>query len=189
MKAFQEAEKLGITSASEWQKHLTNEKFYQVPKEQTYFINIVNNSKNAYNTAPNELAQGGTKPQRGKTLCRWFGRSLRVQGWVGHIRSLTTNGDGWGILSIRIADNISLETTNNAYSNAYFKTLIKPGTKLFKDLATLNRGDRVKFSGTFLRDKDPSKADCIDESSLTLKGSMTDPDFSFRFHKVHLGKF
>jgi hypothetical protein len=44
----------------------------------------------------------------------------------------------------------------------------------------MEKGDPVKFSGTFVRDE----ADCIKEGSLTQNGSMTEPEFIFRFSRV-----
>jgi hypothetical protein len=48
----------------------------------------------------------------------------------------------------------------------------------------MRRGDQVRFSGDFIR----NDTDCVKETSLTLAGSMTDPDFLFRFGDVEVMK-
>ena len=59
-------------------------------------------------------------------------------------------------------------------------TLIEPGMELFSRLSSLKVGDRVKFSGLFFE----SNTDCVFELSMTLGGSMGDPDFIMRFTAV-----
>jgi hypothetical protein len=48
---------------------------------------------------------------------------------------------------------------------------------MFKQAIALRGGQKVKFGGHFFRDQ----TDCIRESSFTLKGSLTKPEFIFRF--------
>jgi hypothetical protein len=44
----------------------------------------------------------------------------------------------------------------------------------------MTAGEAIVFSGFFL----PDEEDCIKERSLTQQGSMTEPEFGFRFTRV-----
>jgi hypothetical protein len=48
---------------------------------------------------------------------------------------------------------------------------------VFQALVAMKEGDAVRFSGTFIRDE----ADCVREGSMSLSGSMTEPEFIMRF--------
>jgi len=47
-------------------------------------------------------------------------------------------------------------------------------------VVSLSRDQHILFSGSFF----PSDADCVQETSLTQEGSMTDPEFLFHFTDV-----
>ncbi|MNF12751.1 hypothetical protein D3C80_2143530 [compost metagenome] len=59
-------------------------------------------------------------------------------------------------------------------------TLIDKGTPLYSALLTMSVGDAVTVSGGFL----PSEEDGVKETSLTIRGSMSDPEFLFRFNDI-----
>jgi hypothetical protein len=84
------------------------------------------------------------------------------------------------VLSIRIAKGISAKTWNNAISDFETKTLIDPESAVFKEAIALKKGQKVTFDGQFFR----GWTDCIQEGSLTLKGSLTQPEFIFRFSNI-----
>lgn len=71
-------------------------------------------------------------------------------------------------------------TWNNSLSDMSDKTLIQPGTPLHEAAIQLKRKQTIIFSGTFIK----GDKDCFRESSLTQRGSMTDPDWIFRFSVV-----
>ena len=98
------------------------------------------------------------------------------------MEQLSSNSEGKGVLYIKLAENVHVETTNNSLSEALSgnSTLIEPGSALFEKLSRMKVGDEVRFSGQFF----PSKLDCVEETSLTLSGSMTDPEFLMRFTAV-----
>lgn len=108
------------------------------------------------------------------------------RGWIGSIEELTTNSDGRGVVSIKIDDSSALDadysiaTWNNAVSDFSSKTLIEPSSPLYQKLLALKPGLMVRFSGEFLS----AGRNCIQEQSLTLRGSMTAPAFSMRFSDV-----
>jgi hypothetical protein len=83
---------------------------------------------------------------------------------------------------VSVAKGINLTTWNNDLSDIGDNTLIPPGTEVFRVASSLKNGQRVVFSGSFI----PKTEGCIDESSITLRGKIEDPDFIFRFSRVAL---
>lgn len=150
-----------------------------MPEDERQFIRVVQESRAAFQRAPNEMAQGGTRAQRREEICKILVGS-RISGWSGQIRKLGSNNDGKGVLELRLSDGLSLVTWNNDFSDLSDGTLIDPSSPLFQGLSHMKVGDNVSFSGSFL----PSDVDCVREASMSLSGSMTDPDFIFRFNTV-----
>jgi hypothetical protein len=151
-----------------------------MPVVEREFIRAVQQGRIAFRQAPNEMAQGGTRSWRRSAICRSLPQ-MSVSGWVGKIDKLSSNSDGKGVLEISLADSIRLETWNNDFSDTSDHTLIDPSSQLFATASQMKQGDRVLFSGTFF----PSEVDCVEEHSMSLEGSMTDPEFIFRFTTVH----
>jgi len=127
-----------------------------------------------FRKATNKLAKGATRPQRKKELCAYKGAH---NGWIGQVAKLDSNNEGKGVLSIIFANDMFIKTHNNALSDMRAKTLLEPGTEIFDKAVTLNRGDIIQFDGYTFADK----TDCIQEMSLTLKGSMQEPNYIFKF--------
>jgi hypothetical protein len=159
----------------------TQEAEAQMPPAEQEFITAVRQGQAAYRAAPNEMAKGGTRARRRAAICQSL-PSLAVSGWIGQIQKLSSNSDGQGVLYISLAPDIRVETWNNDFSDVSYHTLIEPSSALFAAVSQMKEGDQVIFSGTFF----PSDVDCVEEHSLTLDGSMTDPEFVFRF--VRAGK-
>jgi hypothetical protein len=147
-----------------------------IPSDQAGFTAA---ARTAYKSAANELAAGGVRNNRQQAICRVV-RDQSASGWIGKISQLSSNGDGKGVLRIEIAPDIHVATWNNAVSDIGSNTLIDPNSSLFKSLASMKRGDVVRFSGRF----SSSNVDCVQEKSVTLAGSMTDPVFTMRFTSV-----
>ncbi len=150
-----------------------------VPPDEQEFLEAVQRGRAAFQSAPNEMAQGGTRSQRRLAICQTLTQTS-VFNWVGHIEKLLSNSDGRGVLKISIAKDIRVETFNNDFSDDTRHTLIDPTSSLFAALSHMKEGDPVVFSGSFF----PSQVDCTEEHSVTLEGSMTDPEFVFRFSAV-----
>ena len=93
---------------------------------------------------------------------------------------LSTNNDGRGILSVEIAKEVQITTWNNALSDASSNTLLAPDSALYRKAVAMRVGQPVTFAGTFFT----ATPDCIRESSLTIDGSMTKPEFIFRFSNL-----
>lgn len=144
------------------------------------FITEIDNASAAYESAPNEMAQGAVRAFRARALCSLFPDD-EVNNWTGTIETLSSTNDGQGVLSIRISPHITLSTTNNTFSEALEnqRTLIRVGSPLWSSVVRLSANQRVVFSGRF-----STGDDCFQETSLTVGGGMADPDFVMKFLSV-----
>lgn len=150
-----------------------------MPEDQLRFIGVVTEYVSGFKTAKNELQQSAMRDQRKGEILSTLG-SYSVSSWVGTINQLETNTEGKAILSVRISPDIEIKTWNNALSDMASNTLIEKGTPVFSSLFNLSSGQSVKFSGSFF----PSETDSIQETSMTIDGSMSNPEFLFKFKFV-----
>jgi hypothetical protein len=150
-----------------------------MPEVQTLFIQAVVEHSGAYSGAKNELQQSAMRDQRKAAISSTLGGYV-VSSWIGTINKLETNSEGKAILSVRVAPDIEIKTWNNALSDFASNTLIEKGTPVFNSLFDLAEGQKVEFSGRFF----PSETDFIEETSMTISGSMTNPEFLFQFKSV-----
>jgi len=153
------------------------------PDQQKNFVVIVSNAIKAAKNVENNMQKGGILNTRGKEICNLL-KTRAVKDWTGWVESIDTNSDGKGVLGIKLARNIHVETWNNALSDIMSKTLIEPGSALFNAVASMKKGNSVKFSGTFFKDD----THCIAGQSMGLRGKVEDPEFTFRFSTVSLIK-
>ncbi len=149
------------------------------PQQQIEFAKAVESARELYDKGAHEMLKGRSRPNPTLALCTII-RGPRVNGWVGKIYELTTNGDGWGVISLAIGPKIYVKTWNNAVSDLADNTLIDPHSNLFSTAAALKPGDEVVFSGRFFQ----SETDCVKESSMTLRGSIKEPEFIMRFFSL-----
>ena len=150
-----------------------------MPSSETAFIATLKNARQQYNAGSNEMAKGATRPARKAALCNLI-TGLETTNWVGKIATLSTNNDGRGVLAISIADDIQVKTWNNALSDIGDHTLIDPNSDLYRRALSLQKGQIIRFSGHFFR----NDTDCIQETSLSMSGSMQEPEFLFQFSDV-----
>ena len=150
-----------------------------IPSDQARFERAVLSARTSYNSAANELAAGGIRSSRQQAICNAV-INQQASDWVGRIETLTSNGDGKGVVSLSMTQYIHVATWNNSLSDIRDNTLIDPTSSMFKQLAALKVGDLVIFSGQF----SSSNTDCVGEQSVTLQGSMTNPEFTMRFTSI-----
>jgi hypothetical protein len=150
-----------------------------MPRDEEAVLRIVDAAMAQYRNGQNEMQRGAARPTRARSICSVL-TERRAQDWIGTIKTLSTNGEGKGILYVEIAPNVEVRTTNNALSNVLNKTLIDPGSSLFRTVSQLRESQKIRFSGTFIE----SDTDCIEETSITLEGSITEPEFVIRFESV-----
>ena len=58
--------------------------------------------------------------------------------------------------------------------------MLIPTANVFQEAMKLQEGETVSFSGHFVM----SDTDCFKEASMTLEGSMTEPEFIFHFTQI-----
>ncbi len=150
-----------------------------IPSAEQAVISAVQAARQAYNSGSNDLQKGAARVQRGKGICQAI-PDRRAIHWIGKVSALSSNGEGKGVLAIEIADGIQVKTWSNAFSDAFDDTLIGQSSPVFKQVQTLTVGERVQFSGVFPADDN----DCIKEPSLTLEGSISEPDFIIKFTEI-----
>ncbi len=150
-----------------------------MPADEIKFISTVEKYVNGFREAKNELQQSALRDQRKNEIAKTIG-GRAVSSWVGKINQLKTNTEGKAILSIQISPDIEIKTWNNVLSDINANTLINKGSSLYSSLFELSRGQKVQFSGSFFS----SKTDYVKETSVTIQGSMRNPEFLFKFKSV-----
>jgi len=151
----------------------------QRPYEQKRFEDFFPEYARQFDMAQNELQESVTRVNRKKALGE-LKIGPQVNGWIGTVKDLGTNSDGDAYISIRLNESITVQTYNNALSDLLSSTLIPMGSSLYQKLLYMSKGQKVRFSGSFLYGKD----DYYEESSITIRGSMKQPDFIMRFSSI-----
>ena len=152
-----------------------------MPPDQVAFLAAANDARGMIEKAANDLAAGAARRNRMKAMCSAV-KGSKVENWMGTIHSLSTNGDGLGVLEIDLGEDVYVKTWNNALSDVSDKTMIDPSSGLFEKLVVMTEGQKVRFSAQLI--KTPKGPDCFRESSLTLSGSMEEPEFIARFTDI-----
>ena len=149
-----------------------------LPRKQVAFINAIRVAKAQYDAAPNELRKSEVRTWRGSLIRSALGGSRTVYQWIGKAYGMTTNSEGQASLDVSLlgSDRIELETSSLFHDPN--ETVINQGTILYSEIADLDSGDVVVFSGTFLPSE---REDYVWEGSETELGSMEYPEFLFKF--------
>lgn len=126
------------------------------------------------------MQRGGIKATRDSDICGIISNKS-IENWVGYIDNLSANSDGLGVLSVAIAQGVTVKTWNNSLSDIGSKTLIPPESKLFQKASQMKVGQKVAFSGKFVAG---NARECVREASLSLSGSLSAPDFIFKFSDI-----
>jgi len=152
-----------------------------LPADEINFISAVRSFRARYQHAPNEFQKSDIRGERGQFLAGTL-PDRSAQDWVGQIAFMETTSGGDGILSVKLpgGDRIRVETLNNNFLGLGMGTLIPHGSALYDQVAKLAVGTTVIFSGIF----GPGDRDYLEEMSMTEEGSMTDPEFLFKFTNI-----
>ena len=150
-----------------------------LPEDERVFVEAIAVHRELFMGAQNELQQSVAREQR-RQIIQGKLKHTKILGWVGTISELSTNSDGKAILSVEIAPKLYLRTWNNAVSDFASDTLIEKSSPLYVRLLSAKLGDEVRVSGVFFT----SEQDGFQETSMTIRGSMTEPEFLFKFSEV-----
>jgi hypothetical protein len=149
------------------------------PAEQIRFVQAIDKGRSTYKAGQNDLQRGAARPVRAREICAAV-QSSGLKQWIGKISRLSTSSDGDGVLAVRIADDLTLTTMNNSLGDYSYGSLIKPSSPLYQKLLGMKIGETVRFDGQLYS----SDTDCYRELSLTLGGSLEQPDFIVNFSRV-----
>lgn len=150
-----------------------------MPPSEEAIIQAVAAAIRVYDTGENDMQKGASRPSRARAICAAV-PDRYARDWLGIVEKLSTNSEGKGVLYVSIAPGVHVKTWNNALSDTFDNTLIDPESGIFQAASRLKEGQKVRFSGAFPN----SDVDCIRESSMTLSGSIREPEFIMRFQSI-----
>lgn len=149
------------------------------PQSQADFISLVEKAREDLDDAETDLQESVIVRGRDKALCGVL--SSRVANkWVGEVKNVGANGEGKAYLEIEIANDIRVQTWNNALSDIFDNTLIPTSSKFFDRLVAMQKGDLVYWSAKFLSDSNS----CLKGANLTEYFYGKDPKFIVDFKDV-----
>ncbi|MFD6177140.1 MULTISPECIES: DUF2510 domain-containing protein [unclassified Isoptericola] len=148
------------------------------PRSEREFVTIVTDGFAAFDKADTDLQQSEAIRKRNAKICDAVGTA--ADDWTGVVTDVGANGEGKAWVEIEVAPNITVQTWNNALSDTFDDTLIPPGSSMFDNLVAMKSGDKVTFSGEFVRDDDA----CVQTTNITQHFSGVDPQFLMRFTAV-----
>ncbi|TVQ86771.1 MAG: hypothetical protein EA397_19610 [Deltaproteobacteria bacterium] len=157
------------------------------PDDQRAFCQVIDEYAERYRAAENDLQRGRVRTQRGEAL-RGALDEGKVARWTGHVKRLTTTNQGNVSIQITLPCERSVrlgtaegELVDQVRAERGADTLIPHDAPIYDQLATLNRGDWMYFSGELI----PHERDGFEDASFTEAGTMTGPYFLFRVQELH----
>lgn len=155
------------------------------PAEQRQFHAMRKEVANAYNAAENDIGRSAAFAKGHEQTAEFFKKhNDTITSWTGTLAQLATSQGGdeaYCTIESRAGGfKVTYKTWNNSLSDAGVGSVIKKGTKVYGQLASLKTGAPVVFSAQVVRD-DLGK---IKESSMTEAGNTSDPEFIVRFTSI-----
>lgn len=151
----------------------------RMPDQERDFLSAIERGQQAVSEG-NDLTLVTAARDRASQICPELGDGA-ADDWVGTIEDVgTVFGGKQGHLTVALGHDVELRTWDRESADPKGRTLIDPNSDLYRDLADLGTGDRVRFSGAFL----PKGASCLHETSVFPKNGMLTPGFVFRFTAV-----
>ena len=142
-------------------------------------LEIVEKFKSKFDEATNDLQRADVRLSRDDAICS-VTKGSAVSNWTGVVDSIGGTSEGEAYLTVRISDDVTLETWNNGLSDFMDETLIPRKSPLYKIVLGLQEGQLVKFSGKFV----PADGACLDTMNFTEFFAINSPEFVFRFTKI-----
>ena len=159
----------------------------QTSSQQKKFLDIIKKGQLNLKDAETDFQVGAVLSERDKELNN-FMTSTSITNWIGMVKSVDSNSDGKGTLSIAFGkNNFYFRTWNNAFSDDLQaslggrKTLIDPDSDLYSVMGTLRKKDKVKISGSLFIDASSSY---LELQNFTKKGKIKSPEFTFAFDSI-----
>lgn len=158
----------------------------QMAPSQIEFNSISSKCSDDYSRGINELQKSLVFNACNESRYDFFNRNPEVHGWVGKVKSIRTD-QGADYVSVVIYSNAgSAEIEYQTEIGRVFdndNTMLRPFDKEMLDvLAGTRIGEDVRFDGRFIRRSSATSRD-MQDTSVTEMGSMTNPEYSFKFSK------
>lgn len=147
------------------------------PAAQQRFLSAVEEVRQAAKEDSNPVIRDRISEGRKKSICQSMPPGGVISGWTGKVSNLDTNNEGLGVLEISLDGYVQVATWNNSFSDFASDTLIPKGPML-DTLAALEKGDVIRFSGTFVSSDDACFTD------MELGTNLYHPRFLFRFSEI-----
>lgn len=149
------------------------------PADEQAFVKSVMDTRTALDSASTDLQRSQLVRNRDAALCSALGDGA-ASDWTGRITGIGANGEGKAYVEVEIADDVTIKTWNNAFSDAVDQTLIDPGAPFFNGLVAMNEGQTVKFTASMV----PGDDSCLSKANLTETFYGISPEFIARFSNV-----
>lgn len=149
------------------------------PQSQADFVSLIEKAREDFDSAETDLQESVIVRGRDKALCGLLSGGVANK-WVGKIKDVGANGEGKAYLEIEIANDVRVQTWNNALSDIFDNTLIPTSSKFFDRLVAMQKGDLVYWSAKFLSESNS----CLKGANLTEYFYGKDPKFIVDFKDV-----
>lgn len=150
-------------------------------EEQKELESTVCDTKWGYLEQTNAIKKNKYVNERKRRLSILFEESLSIKDWTGTIRDIDVIDNDFVYLNISVGCNVNFKTWNNKFSDLSDNTLIDINSSIAEKLSNFSIGDKVIFSGNLI----PNSEKVILESSLTLDGRMTNPEYIIHFKNIY----
>lgn len=151
------------------------------PDSQQEFLDAVKRGQTAVRDG-NDLTLVTAARDRAGDVCALLRPSRgAVEDWVGTLQDVgTVSGGKQGEVSVAVGNDVKVHTWGRESEDGKDNTLVDPNSDVYRALADLKSGDKVRFSGVFV----PRGATCFQETSVFARNGMLTPGFVFRFTAV-----
>jgi len=150
--------------------------FYKLPEQQITFMSIISEHKEKYEAASSSLIKKNLRHNRANKVCQLL-LNGEVRGWGGIVKEISPTSF--------ISDEASLEVKLVVDEQSILVIRdrnISPDHPVYQQLAYIDIGSRISFSGFFA--KNDGDSDCLVEESWFEKGAMREPEYVFQFSDI-----
>ena len=169
-----EKERLGKLAEAEFNSKVDK----TLTQKQKEFVTLIDSMRTLYLKEENQLKLTNIRNKREAELKKLFPKR-NISNWKGKITALFTGMDEKAYVEIKLHGSRNITILNNSLLGDG----IKGNTKTYNNLAELEIGDLVNFSGRFMYDSLDNK-DYLWEESGTEYGSMNEPELRFIFSSI-----
>lgn len=149
------------------------------PADERAFTKSIVDTRAALTKASTDLQRSQLVRNRDAALCSTLGDGTATD-WTGKITNIGANGEGKAYVEVEIAEDVTIKTWNNAFSDAVDQTLIDPSVPFFNGLVAMNEGQTVKFTASMV----PDEGSCLSKANLTETFYGISPEFIAKFSNV-----